>query len=170
MSKIELTDDWARTLSSNRKGDFGEAIAKTHIQSVVEECPHELFPEYGDIDSSLYTQARHRHHFTFREADESGKIERIQWQADLTIKLINIYEDSAPEMERNVALEVKTGQYAKLERDQKKVMGILNEDEETLVLRANVRLDGDSIAEIQYSTLKPDASTKAGYRLIPFNL
>lgn len=88
----------------------------------------------------------------------------------MTIKLSNIYGDTGPEIERTVALEVKTGQYAKLERDQQKVMGILNENEEMLVLRANVQLDGDPIAEIEYATLEADASTKAGYRLVPYEI
>lgn len=171
MNKVNITDDWFRTLSSNRKGEFGEAIAKTHLRSIVKERPHEVFCEFHSIDpSSLYTQVRHRRHFTFRDVDEKGNTERIQWQADLTIRVSNLYGDIDPEIERTVALEVKTGQYAKLERDQQKVMDILNENEENLVLRANVRLDGDSIAEIQYSTLEPDASTKAGYRLVPYDL
>lgn len=171
MSKAEITEEWFSSLSSNRKGEIGEGIAKTHLRSVVEKRPQVLFPAFESVSpSSIYTQVRHRRHFTYEDVQRDGSIERIQWQADLTIRLSNPYSDVDREVSRTVALEVKTGQYAQLERDQQKVMGIVNETDDYLVLRANVRFDADSVAEIQYATLEPAPSTKAGYRLISFDL
>lgn len=171
MSKIKIAEEWFRSLSSNRKGEMGEGLAKTHIRSIVEQRPHLLFPVFESVTpSSIYTQVRHRRNFTFEDIQQDGATERIQWQADLTIRLSNLYSDSDHEVSRTLALEVKTGQYAQLERDQQKVMGIVNENDDYLVLRANVRFDADFVAEIKYSTLKPDPSTKAGYRLASIDL
>lgn len=171
VSKTEITDEWLRSLSSNRKGEMGEGIAKTHLRSVVEERPQVLFPVFESVSpSSIYTQVRHRRHFTYEDVQQDGSTERIQWQADLTIRLSNLYSDSGSEISRTVALEVKTGQYAELKRDQQKVMGIVNETDDYLVLRANVRFDVDSVAEIQYAMLEPAPSTKAGYRLNSYDL
>jgi len=83
---------------------------------------------------------------------------------------LSTYSEDNPQLGRTLALEVKTGKYAELERDQRRVMGLVNENENHLVLRANVRFDVNSIAEIGYSTLEPDSSTKAGYRLTPVDI
>jgi hypothetical protein len=171
MNKAEISEEWFSSLSSNRKGEMGEGIAKTHLCSVVEERPHIMFPAFESVSpSSIYTQVRHRRHFTYEDVEQDGSTERIQWQADLTIRLSNLYSDSDREVSRTIALEVKTGQYAQLERDQRKIMGIVNESDDNLVLRANVRFDSDSVAEIQYSTLEPAPSTNAGYRLSSYDL
>jgi hypothetical protein len=171
MSNADITDEWFRSLSSNRKGEMGEGITKTHLRSVVEERPQVFFPVFESVSpSSIHTQVRHRRHFTYEDVQHDESTERIQWQADLMIQLSNLYSDSDREVSRTIALEIKTGQYAELERDQQKVMGIVNETDDYLVLRANVRFDVDSIAEIQYATLEPAPSTKAGYRLSSYEL
>ncbi|WP_256392871.1 hypothetical protein [Natronoarchaeum rubrum] len=150
---------------------MGEGVAKTHLRSVVEERLQVLFPAFeSGTPSSIYTQVRHRRHFTYEDIQQDGSTERIQWQADLTIRLSNLYSDADREVSRTVALEVKTGQYAQLERDQQKVMGIVNENDDYLILRANVRFDAESVAEIQYAQLEPAPSTKAGHRLSSYDL
>jgi hypothetical protein len=62
--------------------------------------------------SSIYTQVHHRRNFTFDDIQQDRTTERIQWQADLTIKLCTMYSHADREVSRTLALEVKTGQYA----------------------------------------------------------
>lgn len=171
MSHVGLPDDWIRELPSGRKGEMGEAFAKTHLRAIADERPEDLFPAFESVaPPSLYTQVRHRRHFTYRDVRDDGDVERIPWEADFTIRLHNLYSDTETRITRTVALEVKTGQYAELGHNQKRVMGMLNKNDEYLVLRAKVRFDGDALARIQYSTLVQDADTKAGYRLQPFDI
>jgi hypothetical protein len=96
-----------------------EGIAKTHLRSVVEEYPQALFSAPESVRLlSVYTQVRHRRHLMCDGAQQDGSIERIQWRASLTIRLSKFYSDSDREVSRTVALNMKTEQYAQLERDQ----------------------------------------------------
>jgi len=149
---------------------MGEGFAKTHPQSIVEVRPQVLFPTFESVDSeSTYTQVRHRSRFTYADLRDDNRIERIGWQADLTIRL-RPYMERGPDVTRTVAFEVKTGQYASAERNQRRVMRIVSEKEDHLVLRATVRFDGDPVAEIRYSTPELASSTNAGYRFVPYDL
>ena len=171
MSSFELTDDWFHTLSANRKGEMGEALAKTHLRSIIEERPGDLFPAFEPVSpSSIYTQVRHYRRFTFEEVHEDGQTTRYQWQADLTIRLSSLYSDTHPDISRTVALEVKTGEYASLEANQRRVMGLLNESDDILVLHVRVRFDRAPLAELRYSTLESDPNTNAGFRLVDYEL
>jgi len=80
VGKVEITDEWFPELSSNRKGDIGEGIVKTHLRSLLDTRPQVLFPVFQSVDpSSMYTQVRHYRRFTYEDIKTDGEIDRIQW-------------------------------------------------------------------------------------------
>ncbi len=71
MSKAEVTEEWFSSLSSTGRESW-EGIAKTHLRSIVEERPEILFPAFELVSpSSIYTQVRHRRHFTYEDIQQT---------------------------------------------------------------------------------------------------
>lgn len=169
MSRFKIKSDWLRQLPPNRKGDMGECFVKTHLLSKAREKKTLFFPEFGENGSSVVKhQLRHNERYSFEDIEGEEDVNSIYWYSDFTITLYSGTKNK--DMRRWIAVEVKTGEYADFERNQKRVMGLLNENEDYLVLRAKVHFNSEPVAEIRYSTLEPFEGANAGYRFTGYDM
>lgn len=170
MTTIVFDTDRINTLDSNSKGFLGVGIVKSHLSSILPEHAaifHPIFKEYPS--DCLNCQVRHYRGYNFAVLENGELTDSINWESDLRYR---IWTQASSEtfLERNIMVEVKTGPYAEVERNQKKVMGLLNEQEENRVLMARVNFEEDAGITIQYQTLIENDSARSGFGFKQFEL
>lgn len=164
MTTVHLDSDWPTTLGANSKGVLGEGLVETHLWSIIRDEPGRLLPTFdGFRAGELYTRLRHIRRYIYEIVNEDGSIDRISWNADLAYTLSNLNGAGSGGTSRKLVLEVKTGKYAEVERNQKRVMGLLNENDEHLVLLATVVFNSEPPVDIRYQTLEKDGETSSWY-------
>jgi hypothetical protein len=163
---VKLNNKWLRELDAKNKGELGEAIVETHLRSILRSAP-ERFVRSIEPTSIENLRVRRSTITSYNITSSEQNTDVETWTPDVSL-MIEIYGPSS-EM-RTVLTEVKTGQYAELKDNQKKVMGAVNKRKNILVLRASIKLDSDEFVDIKYSTIKSDSDAKTGYRLLPFEL
>ena len=163
---VKLNNKWLRELDAKNKGELGEAIVETHLRSILRSAP-ERFVHSTEPTSIENLRVRRSTITSYNITSSEQNTDVETWTPDVSL-MIEIYGPSSEML--TILTEVKTGQYAELKENQKKVMGVINKRKNILVLRSSIKLDSDEFVDINYSTIKSDSDAKTGYRLIPFEL
>lgn len=167
--RIHLDNEWLDDLSAKYKGQLGEDIVRTHLHSAISNEPQRFFASLESVSKKSLKVTPHSSVTSYNIVSDDGESDLLTWTPDVSFG-ITTYSSDNDEYLRVILTEVKTGQYAELKENQKKVVGILNNKDNTLVLRANVFLTQENFVELQYSTLEQSSRTNTGYRLTPLTL
>lgn len=150
---ITLDYPWFQSLRPNQKGAIGETVAECYVKSILRTHPDRLFP-VNDIEQlRLHIMTHYDVPVYVHEADEDGEIESEQWDVDR--KLV-VWPRGHYERQKTVLMEVKTGEYAELERRQEPVMKRLARNPANIVVKCNVTFDAESMT-LAFSELTPTA-------------
>lgn len=131
----ELEYTWLTELGTNEKGEIGEKLAELYLKPQIRET--------FDI-----SRVRVHYDLTFHSnvVDKQGNHNHYRWRADLVFENYQI--------EQKIIVEVKTGEYAKLERNQRTVMERLARNQDHRILRCNVELEKSSFS-LRFSEFTP---------------
>ena len=158
--KQEIDAEWFQNVGHQHKGNIGEALVDVHITNRFESDKDPFPPLFeGEFHPARRKEGVRSAGFYMEEIGEDA-FEGMSWLPDLRYAINKPDEHGS----QDLLVEVKTGEYAEFERNQKRVMGMLNASAEYAVLIASVYFQRDPIAEIRYATLEPDSNSNSQYR------
>lgn len=142
VTEIDLEYDWFIGLENNEKGDLGEKLVEIYLK-----------PRLRDAFGVSRVRVSYDITFHSNPVDQDGNHDHHMWRADLTFQNYDIDE--------KIIVEVKTGQYAELERRQRSVMEWLARNPENRILRADVDLRPDSFL-LEFAEFMPKSDALWG--------
>jgi hypothetical protein len=128
---------WFTELGNNEKGELGEKLVGLYLKPQLREA----------FDVS---RIRVNYDVTFHAnpVNKEGTHNHYRWRADLVFKNYQI--------EQKIIVEVKTGEYAELERRQRTVMEWLSRNPNHRILRSGVDLREESFS-LQFAEFIPES-------------
>lgn len=132
-------------LTAKQKGGVGEALLTAHSNHATEivsdwirsDLPHRISHDIGDIKIS------HDHRIETYYINHEGS--HMSWTPDCLFTAFTAHAygplQSSNELRVDYPLEVKTGEYAELERNQRTVMRLLGTTQEIVPVVARIDLD-----------------------------
>lgn len=151
-TEIELGYDWFTDLDVNERGALGEAFAKIYLKRRLNECYDHVC---DDLNVVGVRSPYHDVTFHANPVDEDGTHEHLRWSADLVFHLTTT---RSVKQVPKILVEVKTGEYAELERNQRTVMERLSQQSLHVVLRCEVaiREDGFTLSFAEFAPYTDD--------------
>lgn len=129
--------NWFKGLENNQKGELGEKLVELYLKS-----------QLRDVFDIGRIRVQYDITFHTNPVDETGTHDHHKWRADFMLTNYQI--------DQKIIVEVKTGEYAELERRQRTVMEWLSREPNHRILRSDVKLREHSFS-VQFAELLPES-------------
>lgn len=136
-TESEFEYGWFTKLGNNEKGELGEKLVEIYLK-----------PQLRDEFDINRIRVNHDITFHANPVDEEGTHNHYRWRADLVFENYQI--------DQKIIVEVKTGEYAELERRQSTVMEWLSRNPDHRILRSDVDLRENSFS-LQFAEFTPES-------------